>query len=151
MRKLKPIKRHAMLFIFPQISTNGLVSFESAFKLHIPTSFPRRTGPFVPLIAPLWADFNFRDAGRIYYRVTNDSSTLDTVAEAISGKNDLYTEYKPTLAVVVTWFQSQPLGTDTAVSDWKGALSPFSIILPACSARLGHSSLISCFSNADVP
>lgn len=114
-----------MLFLSSQISTNGLVSFEGALNHHIPTNFPRRTGPFVPLIAPLWADFNFRDAGRIYYRVTNDSSTLDAVAEAISDTNDLYAEYKPTLAVVVTWFQSQPLGTDIAVrtsgSGWETA------------------------------
>lgn len=84
-----------------QVSTNGLLSFEKGFDSYIISQFPRTASPSIPLIAPLWADFNFRDAGTLYYRVTTDASILDAVVE---DRNEIYGEYRPTMAVVVTWF-----------------------------------------------
>ena len=59
------------------------------------------------MIAPLWADFNFREVGNVYYRVTTDSNTLNAIAERIANHNSDYTHYRPTEAVIVTWFQSR--------------------------------------------
>lgn len=79
------------------------------------SAFPRSTAPFVPLIAPFWEDFNFRDTGTIFYRVTTDSSMLDTLAEVVARESTLYANFRPTLAIFVTWFQSKLLQTDTVV------------------------------------
>lgn len=70
----------------------------------------------IPFIAPFWADFNFRDSGTIFYRVTSDSIMLDMVAEAIASENSLYEAFRPTMAVFVTWFQSKLLTSDKVVS-----------------------------------
>ena len=69
-----------------------------------------------PMIAPLWADFNFRDQGTIYYRVTNDSKTLSEIVERIARHNSNYAEYVPTEAVIVTWFQSRLFESRNMVS-----------------------------------
>ena len=60
-----------------------------------------------PLIAPFWADYSFRDAGTLYYRVVNDSVTLSYAAQKITNANGAFESYTPTSAVIVTWFQSK--------------------------------------------
>ena len=65
------------------------------------------TSQQVPLIAPLWADLNFRQGGSLYYRVTKDMDFLDNVAERIRTENVAYEGYRPTQALVATWFQSR--------------------------------------------
>lgn len=67
---------------------------------------PRTSGSLFPLIAPLWADLNFRQGGTLYYRVTEEREFLGSVAERIADKNAAYGRYRPKLAVVATWFQS---------------------------------------------
>ena len=52
-----------------------------------------------PIIAPLWSDF----VGSVLYRTTTDSTTLNRTAELITEQNSAYSDYHPTLAVVVTW------------------------------------------------
>ena len=98
-----------------QISTNGVISFEEGFDSYniIVTQFPKIAS--IPLIAPLWADFNFRDAGTIYYRETTDVNILDAVVEYIEDRNKNYDEFRPTMAVVVTWFQSKVLMIEETV------------------------------------
>lgn len=106
-------------YYFVQISTNGLISFDrniSQFRSYTVASFPRRSPPYLPLIAPLWADFNFRDSGIIYYRLATDRNTLEAVADVITSLNPNYSEFRPTLAVVVTWFQSKFLRSEVEVS-----------------------------------
>ena len=78
------------------------------FDSHIVTFLPRREVPFnPPLIAPFWADYSFRESGTIYYRVVNDSATLNDVAQKIANASVAFRGYTPTSAVVVTWFQSK--------------------------------------------
>lgn len=69
------------------------------------------------MIAPLWADFNFREKGTVYYRVANDSNTLDAIADRIARESISadYTTFKPTEAVIVTWFQSRVFQSDIVV------------------------------------
>ena len=61
------------------------------------------------MVAPLWADFNFREEGALYYRVTNDSNTLNAISERIAKQNSNYAAFEPAEAVIVTWFQSSIL------------------------------------------
>ena len=101
-----------------QISTNGFISVEGDFitdSFEV-MNFPRRDANSIfPMIAPLWADFNFREEGRIFYRVVNDNSTLTAIAERIASHNHNYTDYAPTEAVIVTWFQSRLFERDVLV------------------------------------
>ncbi len=103
-----------MLIFVLQISTNGLILFGHAdeFKSHAVTIFPRLGSPFLPLVAPFWVDLNFRDYGTVFYRMTDDSSILDAVTSRL---HSAYSEFTPTLAVVVTWFQSRLLRRDALV------------------------------------
>ncbi len=92
-------------FIFLKVSTNGFVSFDGEFitDSHNVQPFSSSTIPR-PIIAPLWADFNFREEGTVYYRVTHDNSTLNSIAQRIASHNSNYTGYRPSEAVIVTWF-----------------------------------------------
>ena len=68
------------------------------------------------MIAPLWGDFNFREEGAIYYRVTSNSDILNNIAERLAMHNSNYTDYVPTEAVIVTWFQSRLFESEFVVS-----------------------------------
>ena len=83
----------------------------------IPTRDTIRDLPhLVPLIAPLWADFNFRDSGTIYYEVSSEPSLLETVAKEVQVNDSAYAGFTPTEAVIVTWFQGELLKTGLVVS-----------------------------------
>ena len=96
-----------MRVIFFKVSTNGFISFgrnfvtDSYFVEELPISQQ------LPLIAPFWADLTFRQGGRLYYRVTEDRDFLNNVAERIRTENVAYEGYRPTQALVATWFQSR--------------------------------------------
>ena len=75
------------------------------FDSYIVTRLPDIDLP--PLIAPFWADYSFRDAGTLYYRVIYDNTTLSYVAQKITNANVAFRGYTPTSAVIVTWFQSK--------------------------------------------
>ena len=99
-----------------QLSVNGILSFQSSFTSFRVIEFP---STLVPVIAPLWADFNFRDSGDIYYRVTQDEKTLRKFTDLISDENPIFRDYHPKECVIVTWsfanLSSQELG-ETIVS-----------------------------------
>ena len=61
--------------------------------------------PHVPIIAPLWADFTLFFTGTLYYRVVSNSSTLDMVSKMIADYNQDLSDYRATLAVIITWFE----------------------------------------------
>ncbi len=88
------------------MSTNGLLSFNEEFSSHIVMPFPRSSAPLLPLIAPLWSDFNFRETGTLYYRVTDDNKILNRISREIAILNSDFTSYQPTQAVIVTWFRA---------------------------------------------
>ena len=82
-----------------QVSTNGLIYFRSPRTCNFPcTEFP--------VIAPLWTDLNFAFTGSIYYRVAEDFETLDRVVEMLTDVNLELSDFRPTLAIIVTWFES---------------------------------------------
>ena len=85
------------------MSTNGLLSFREAFSQFHVTAFPRISNDNVPIIAPLWADYNFREIGSVYYRVTEDVATLARAKELITKHQNGSDEFSPSLCVVVSW------------------------------------------------
>ena len=53
-----------------------------------------------PIVAPLWADYN---SGSIFHRSITNSSIINHLTRMIVDINSNYSDYQPTLAVVVTW------------------------------------------------
>jgi hypothetical protein len=96
---------HYVLYLL-QASTNGVLSFGETFIDFTSTALPQVTAA-VPLVAPLWRDFDFSASGSIYYRQANDSETLNRVRRMITDVNPGLNAYQPTLAVVVTWFEAR--------------------------------------------
>lgn len=90
------------------MSTLGVISFLSEFSQLKVTSFPQDT---LPIIAPLWANFDFRNSGSIYYRVAYDTATLNEAARMVTETNSDYSTFQPKQAVIVTWVKSR-LHTD---------------------------------------
>lgn len=60
----------------------------------------------VPLIAPLWADYDFREAGNVYYRVTDDETILVRVKEIIVEINPGFGDFDPVSCIIVTWSEA---------------------------------------------
>ena len=86
-----------------QISTNGFISFESPPDTLRITSFSAST---IPLVATLWADFDFRESGAVYHRVSQDPYILKRAASVIAAENRDLSSFNPTLCVIVTWTQA---------------------------------------------
>ena len=88
------------------MSTKGLISFRNPFSSNDPETFTQSFTQFDdPIIAPLWGDFfNFEGSGsNMFSRVTNSQETLEMVATQLRTVNQNFTDYNPTLAVIVTW------------------------------------------------
>ena len=82
------------------------MSFDDAYDWSEICFLPCPSVP-VPIIAPIWADLDFSDEGRIYYRSTQDPGLLDQVRQMIADVNPGMSDYEPTLAVIVTWFEAK--------------------------------------------
>ena len=90
-------------FILIQVSSNGYISFER------PPAFfgvPTFATSIIPLVAPLFANFDFRDTGSVYHRVSQDDYILNEAAKRIAAVNQDFASYRPTLCVIVTWVQA---------------------------------------------
>ncbi len=88
-------------FIYSQVSTNGLISFQNEFSY---SPYSNYSDPFLPpLISPLWTDFNASISGSIYYRTTNNSLVLERIRNVLTEQNSTFVDYAPSLAFIVTW------------------------------------------------
>ena len=85
------------------MSTNGFVSFDSPPETLGATSLLNSA---VPMVAPLRTDFDLRDVGFVYHRVTQDDFILDLAARKIASTSVHFTSYRPTLCVIATWSQA---------------------------------------------
>ena len=104
---------NVILSIAMQVSTNGLLSFNGTFSAVMPCDLPCTP---VPVIAPAWADWTFENNGTLYYGVAQDQVTLDQVVGMITAVNPELSDYMPTLALIVTWFEAR-LYRNQSVSD----------------------------------
>ena len=68
----------------------------------------------IPLIAPLWADYNLRQGGNVYYRVRRDAPTLAKARELIAENTPIsYSEFLPSFCTIVTWLNVVLLSRST--------------------------------------
>lgn len=90
-----------------QVSTNGLILFsDPSGSLTNVRALPTCN---LPLVAALWEDFDFRASGSMFFRTAtnkSDATLLDSVASKISQMNPDLSGFRPTLVVVVTWFEA---------------------------------------------
>ena len=91
--------KNILLLIFClQVNTDGIISFDG-----LNTDVNLR--PFYdyarPIVAPLTCDINtLRNDGRVYYRSTTDSATLQRATSDVSSGTD----FVATFVFIATWF-----------------------------------------------
>ena len=87
------------------MSTNGILSFVKPYSTYMICDYL----PCAPetLIAPIWTDLDFRASGVMFYRAARDPVTLGQIVSAISDTNPVLSDYRPTRAVVFTWFEAR--------------------------------------------
>ena len=91
------------LYVYLQVSSNGLISAREPFDDYMSREFTRQFTFSNPIIAPLWEDFDSTEQGSIYYRATNDSFVLEQIVELIANSSSDYVGYKPKQAFIATW------------------------------------------------
>ena len=82
-----------------QVSSNGVLSFNSPFTRYASLPFPLSTGDI--LIAPLWTDIDITVTGKVFYRYSNDTVLLSRVGTTISSA--FATNFNPALLFIATW------------------------------------------------
>ena len=95
-----------------QVNTDGVLTFAAPlpgltpapFPLPPPTSF----GDISVMIAPFWADHDNTNAGKIFYRFSDDEDLLEEVATNITNAFARHNKLEPTLLFIATW-DSVPL------------------------------------------
>ena len=99
------------------MSSNGFISLGQPYTehlTHIPRAFPINEP--VPVIAPLWVDLELITSGAIYSRVTHNPDTLNQVVEMVTDLNPALSDYHPTQALIVTWFEPRLHAQTTGAS-----------------------------------
>ncbi len=79
------------------------MSFRDEFTAHDRSFFLNSVLP-VPIISPLWFNYDLSTTGSIYYKVTEEPSLLEEVRAMIVNRNLELNDYYPKLAIIVTWF-----------------------------------------------
>lgn len=86
------------------MNTNGILSFQKAYKDSLPQRLDSPNLPAIPLIAPFWSDVNIITSGDIFYRMTSDSTFLQHAEELL--QNLVLTPgsvFHPTIIFISTW------------------------------------------------
>ena len=117
-----------------QISTNGIISFGGPFLSVMPEEFGEDfIQHFDTLISPLWADFNpSQGEGRVFYRSTDSARDLDSILEVLVRFNAEIEGFRPTQAVVVTWYRVPTF------SEGQDIVSQYNSLFFHCSWRFMH-------------
>ena len=118
------------IFLNPQISNFGLVSFGSSFSSNDNIQwFTEELDLFRgTIIAPYWADFSV--AGGVNYRISTDILDLYHVATLLAPGRTDFCSFQPTKVVIVSWANVQPESTAlTSVVSGHGVI-PRSLLRP---------------------
>ena len=96
----------------PQISTNGLISFDISIPFFFNFPFPGFLANFY-VIAPFWDDINTNNGGTISYEIhQGDSSAMQTVSAYVSAQTgEDFTGY---WMMVVLWSEVPPFFATTS-------------------------------------
>ena len=98
---------YIFIYLFCQVSTNGLLSFDRPFASISPSFFPASTQTSV--VAPFWADFDTRKGGEIFYHVYTDPSSsylqraTRDVRNATATEPSEASDFTATWVLVATW------------------------------------------------
>jgi len=89
------------------LSTNGIIKLIQNEKDRFdvgenPKQFPINN---YTLIAPFWSDINTETTGDVFFRLVNDSNTLNRMACDIRQSYSSFNNFNPTWATIVTWYQ----------------------------------------------
>ena len=82
-----------------QVSTNGVVSFGTAYRYYGTRPFPLSTSDI--LIAPFWDDFYYGNGEQILFRLSDSQTLLNKVGSTIN--DTLEFDFTPTMLFIVTW------------------------------------------------
>ena len=120
---------------FLQVSTNGLVSFGRPYLSWWPIPFPFGYSK-VPIIAPCWVDFDFRNNlpdSRVYYK-SYDRSNNSLLQQAVFQEFDRRLQefdrriqFRAEWMIVITWKLAVPYFTFSGV---RKQFSTYVAILP---------------------
>ncbi|XP_028259487.1 sushi, nidogen and EGF-like domain-containing protein 1 isoform X2 [Parambassis ranga] len=91
--------RHSGLYV----NNNGLVSFLREVSQFTPVAFPIAGDRRV--VAPFWADVDNRRAGRVFYRESQDPSTLRRASGDVRTYFSEFPNFNATWVLVSTWHQ----------------------------------------------
>ena len=89
------------IYMFSQINDNGVISFDSRYNVRTPQSLPLSSTDRI--IAPYWADVDFRASGDIYYRQTTDPSLLARATSEIRSALPSSQNVTITNLLIATW------------------------------------------------
>jgi len=97
------------MYVNPQVSTNGLISFNNSYTAYIPKTFPISE----QVVAPYWDDSDTRKKGFVRYAViTKDNATLscllDHTSNFISSQKSV--DFKASWMLVARWVDLCPYG-----------------------------------------
>ena len=94
--------KNILLLIFClQVNTDGIISFDGGNHDVNHFLLPFDRGYARPVVAPLACNVNtLRNHGRVYYRSTTDSATLQRATSDVSNGTD----FVATFVIIATWF-----------------------------------------------
>ena len=104
-----------IIFSF-QVSTNGLITFNYRYAGSRVQSLPRTSFPTVPLITPLWTSFIKQDEGILFRRITYEDTDLGWAKDMLTNTSTGFSNFHPTVAVIVTWLDFSLPNEDDVVS-----------------------------------
>ena len=89
------------------LSTNGICELVANENKEFSVSENPKDFPILEhaLIAPFWADITTEIAGDVFYRLENDSETLDQISCDIKKTYFTFSHFKATWAAIITWNQ----------------------------------------------
>ena len=90
----------SLSLFFPQVNTNGLLSFSISYPNYSSDSFPL-LGP--ELIAPLRSDVDTTGSGTVSYRETDSEELLQRVKLEIRRSFEVPRFFVPASLFIVTW------------------------------------------------
>ena len=99
---------------FPQVGTNGIISFRDPFYFHAPQLFPGIFSDVAGayLVAPFWGDVDIRRAGNVLYEVMTEGASpeaADLIMEVSNFvSNQTGDDFSGTWMLVAMWDQVHP-------------------------------------------
>ena len=100
--------------LFPQVGTNGIISFRDPFYFHAPQLFPGIFSDVIGayLVAPFWGDVDIRRAGNVLYEVMTEGASpeaADLIMEVSNFvSNQTSDDFSGTWMLVAMWDQVHP-------------------------------------------